>query len=61
MTWILVIYIYAGVFARGDSVAITHINGFANERDCNLAGARGSSLTKDSAKEYRYVCLPQAK
>jgi len=61
MTWILVICIYSGIYARGDSVAITHINGFASERDCNLAGARGSYLTKDSTKEYRYVCLPQAK
>ena len=57
MSWTLVIYIYAGVLARGDSVAITYIPHFKSEAHCAAAGNVTKPLVKDSAKELRFVCL----
>jgi hypothetical protein len=60
MNWILVIYIYAGVLANGDSVAITNIPNFATKQDCIQAGEDAKGLTQGSAKVYRFVCLKKA-
>jgi hypothetical protein len=57
MNWILVIYIYAGVLANGDSVAITTIPTFSTKQDCNQAGKEASNLVSGSSKVYRFVCL----
>ena len=59
MTWVLVMYIYAGVFAKGDSVAIETIEGFTSEQACNTAGPYAKKLVDGSSKEYRFVCLPK--
>lgn len=58
-TYILLIYIYAGVFANGDSVAIHSIDGFNSKEQCMQAGDSASPLVKNSAKEYRFVCIPK--
>ena len=50
-------YIYAGVLAQGDSVAITHIPGFTSIESCKQAGASAKSLVAGSAKEYRFICV----
>jgi hypothetical protein len=55
--WILVIYIYAGVFAKGDSVTLDNVPGFRSEAHCAAAGNALKPLVKDSAKELRFVCL----
>ena len=60
MNWILVIYIYAGVLASGDSVAITNIPNFATKHDCIQAGKDGEGIVSGSAKVYRFVCLRKA-
>ena len=59
MSWTLVIYIYAGVFAQGDSVALTYIQGFKSEASCNTAGNATKPLVKGSTKEQRFVCIRQ--
>lgn len=59
MTWTLVIYIYAGMFAKGDSVTITYIPNFKSEATCYSAGLSTRSLVKDSTKEHRFVCIKQ--
>lgn len=61
MTWTLVIYIYAGMLAQGDSVALTHIQGFKTEAQCEAAGAGVKPLVKGSTKEVRHVCIKQEK
>ena len=58
MTWVLIMYIYAGTFASGDSVAITRVPGYTSELSCNKAGHYGASLVRNSAKEYRFTCIP---
>jgi hypothetical protein len=59
MNWILVIYVYAGVYAKGDSVAITYIPHFKSEAACAAAGNVTKSLVNGSIKEHRFVCIRQ--
>jgi hypothetical protein len=56
MSFVLVMYIYAGVLARGDSVAI-HSVPMPSMEACQREGKRGEELVKGSAKDYRFVCL----
>ncbi len=59
MSWTLVIYIYAGMFAKGDSVTMTHIQGFKSEAHCAAAGSAAKPLVSGSAKEIRFICIRQ--
>lgn len=59
--WTLIIYIYAGVFAKGDSVALTHVDGFASEAMCVAAAEKTKKFVDGSAKEHRFVCVQKAK
>jgi hypothetical protein len=56
MEWVLVLYIYAGVWAKGDSVAITTV-AMNTQEACEKAAANSEGLVKGSAKEIRHVCL----
>jgi hypothetical protein len=56
MSWVLILYIYAGMMAKGDSVALTTTT-FANEEACIAAGKKANSLTLGTAKNVRYVCV----
>lgn len=55
--WILVLYIYAGALARGDSVSVTSIPGFSSIALCEKAGQTSKPLVSGSTKEIRFVCL----
>jgi hypothetical protein len=59
MSWILVLYVYAGAFAKGDSVTLQAIPGFKTQVDCVAAGTAAAPLVANSAKELRYICLRQ--
>lgn len=59
MSYVLVIYIYAGMLAKGDSVALQVIEGFTSEESCQVAGIHANELVKNSTKEYRFSCLPK--
>jgi len=59
MSWILVVYIYAGIMAKGDSVALTNIPGFQSQAECMIAGKEGEDLVSGTAKVYRFVCVKQ--
>lgn len=56
MEWVLVIYIYAGMLAQGDSVALTTVP-MESEKACRIAGDAANGLVKGSTKNVRYVCL----
>lgn len=56
-TWVLIIYIYAGVLAKGDSVAIDHISGFSSKENCMAQGQLAKDLVGNTTKDYRYVCI----
>ena len=53
----LVLYIYAGIFSKGDNVALTNVPGFKTEASCQAAGHAATPLVHDSKKEIRFVCL----
>lgn len=56
MDWMLVLYIYAGVWAKGDSVAVTTVP-MATQEACEKAGRDSEVLVKSTAKDLRYVCM----
>ena len=60
MNWILIVYIYAGVMANGDSVALTNISGFKSQQECVSAGQTAQNLVSGtSSKVYKFVCVKQ--
>jgi len=52
----LVIYIYAGVLAQGDSVSLVSMP-MASMEACQRAGKASEALTSGSTKNVRFVCL----
>ena len=56
MEWVLVIYIYVGVWGNTDSVALTNVP-MASQQACETAGRGLDPLVSGSKKEARYVCL----
>jgi len=56
MTWVLVVYIYAGVWAKGDSVTMYAVP-MASQEICESNGEKLDSLVRGTAKEVRFVCL----
>lgn len=56
MEWVLILYIYAGVWAKSDSVAITTIP-MASQEACERAAVNTEGLVKQTAKELRHVCV----
>jgi hypothetical protein len=59
MNWVLILYIYAGGFAKGDSVTLTSVPGFSSQSACQVAGNAAAPLVANSVKELRFVCLKQ--
>jgi hypothetical protein len=59
MSYVLVLFLYAGSFSKGDSVAITNVPGFKSEASCVAAGKAAVVLVKNTLKEGRFVCLKQ--
>lgn len=55
----LVLYIYAGAFAKGDSVAMVSIPQ-PSLQACQDAGQQAGHLVKSSAKELRFICVKGA-
>jgi hypothetical protein len=56
MSYVLLIYIYAGVWAKGDSVAIQTIQYFPSMQSCIEAGQKSEELVKGTAKDLRFKC-----
>jgi hypothetical protein len=59
MSWILVLFVHAGMLSEKDSMAITHVPGFKTEAACTTAGKQSEALTKRTTKEVRFVCVKQ--
>jgi len=55
--WTLIIFIYAGILADGDSVALTNVSGFDSEQSCMEAGKKSKSLTTGTVKQTNFVCV----
>ncbi len=59
MTWILVLFVHAGMLSEKDSMALTSVPGFKTEANCQAAGKAAEALTKTTTKNTRFVCVKQ--
>lgn len=53
----LIVLVYAGVFAKGDSVALYPVMEFKTQAACVAAGEQLKPLVAGTAKELHFVCL----
>jgi len=56
MSWVLILYIYAGVLAKGDSVSLVTIP-MQTEAACVAAGQKSEQLVNGSTKVARFTCV----
>lgn len=59
MSYVLVMFIYAGAFAKGDSVSLLSVPNFKTEHSCLVAGKAGERFVSGTAKEYKFMCVLQ--
>jgi hypothetical protein len=59
MTWVLVLFLHAGMLSQKDSMAMTTVPGFKTEASCQAAGKVSEDLGKRTTKEVKFVCLKQ--
>ena len=59
MTWVLVLFLHAGMLSDKDSMALTTVPGFKTEAACLAAGKQSEVLAKRTTKEVKFVCLKQ--
>lgn len=57
MSWVLVLFVHAGVLSGKDSMALTNVAGFKTEASCQAAGKASEALTKTTTKDTRFVCV----
>ena len=58
-TYILVLFLHAGILSEKDSMAVTHIPGFKSEASCLAAAKQSMVLGQRTTKEVKFVCLKQ--
>lgn len=56
MEWVLVIYIYAGAMAQGDSVTVT-TTPMQTQEACETAGNQLGDLVTGTTKVARFICI----
>ena len=59
MSYVLVVFLYAGAMSGGDSVALTNVPGFKSEASCVAAGKLAVNMTRATLKDGKFVCLKQ--
>lgn len=57
ITWTMIVFVYAGALANGDSVALITVPGFTSEVACKEAGESAAHLDDSSTKVYRFACV----
>lgn len=57
MSWILVIFVHAGILSQKDSMAVTSVPGFSTQALCLAAGKETEKLTKGTTKDTVFVCV----
>lgn len=58
-TWVLILFIHAGVLSSKDSVAVTNVTGFTSKKACDYAGELSKRLVNNTTKDIKYVCVKQ--
>jgi hypothetical protein len=59
MTWVLVLFVHAGVLSNADSMALTTVPGFKLEATCQAAGVKSQTLGQHTTKQVKFVCVKQ--
>lgn len=59
MSYVLVLFLHAGMLSEKDSMALTTVPGFRTESACVAAGKASEVLGKRTTKEVKFVCLKQ--
>lgn len=57
MGYTLILFLYAGMMSKGDSVALSNVPGFATEQACMAAGRKAVDMTKGTFKDGSFVCV----
>ncbi len=57
--YILVLFIYAGIMSKGDSVALTSVPGFKTQAACEAAAKQAEGLVKSTLKDVRSMCVKE--
>lgn len=58
-TWILILFVHAGMMSDKDSMALTNVPGFKTQAACEAAGKASEALVKRTSKDVRFVCVKQ--
>lgn len=56
MEWVLIVHVFAGIWADSDSVSITSIP-MATQEACLNAGDRLNVLVEGTKKDIRFICV----
>lgn len=59
MSYILILFIHAGMMSDKDSMAVTNVPGFKTEAACLAAGKQAEALVKRTTKEVKFICAKQ--
>ena len=59
MTWVLVLFLHAGMLSEKDSMALTNVPGFADRKQCEAAGRASVEAFGTGTKRAAYVCVEQ--
>lgn len=59
MSYILVIFIWAGAWAKGNDATMFSIPGFASAEECERAASSLPSLVNGTQQDVRHLCLAQ--
>ena len=59
MTWVLILFVHAGMLSEKDSMGITSVPGFKTEAACLTAGKTSEALVKRTTKDLKFVCVKQ--
>lgn len=57
MTYTMVILVYAGILAKGDSVSLFTIPGWNTKSSCEYAAKKLPELVSGTTKSLRTICL----
>lgn len=59
MSYVLILFLHAGIWSKGDSMTSTSVPGFTTREACEAAGQKADELVRSTKKEFRFICVQQ--
>lgn len=56
-TWVLILFVHAGIMSNADSMALTTVSGFSSKQSCESAGQNAQNIASGTVKSARYQCV----